>query len=139
MQKKKLTAPLPSSRALRIAMEDTETSHFIRTNFSYPEKNPDIRSHKWISKDWQGYKWNIEIIEKHKFIPGKAKELLNIARLEIDSEGRITKRQFLRNILENEYKKYFGKKRIFDRQRRALSDKSVEMKGKKNINRRSKG
>lgn len=139
MQKKKLTAPLAPSKALRIAMEDTETSRFIKTNFSYPEENPDIISHKWISKDWQGYKWNIEIIEKNKFIPGKAKEMLNIARLEIDAEGRITKRQFLRNILENEYKKYLGKKRIFDRKKKTLYDKSVEMKSKKNINRRLKG
>jgi len=139
MQKKKFSAPLAPSKALRIAMEDTETSRFIKTNFSYPEENPDIISHKWISKDWQGYKWNIEIIEKNKFIPGKAREILNIARLEIDSEGRIIKRQFLRNILENEYKEYLGKKRIAERKRRTLYDKSVEMKSKKNINRRLKG
>lgn len=110
MQKKKSMAPITPSKALRIAMEDSETSHFIKTNFSYPEQNPKIVSHRWISKDWQGYRWNIEIIEKHKFVPGKAKEILNIARLEIDSEGRITRRQFLRNILENEYKKHLGKK-----------------------------
>ena len=120
MQKKKLMAPITSSKALKIAMEDSETSYFIKTNFSYPEQNPKIVSHRWISKDWQGYRWNIEIIEKHKFIPGRAKETLNIARLEIDSKGRIIRRQFLRNILENEYKKHLCKKRAFDKKVKKL-------------------
>jgi len=106
MEKKKLIASIPSSKALQIAMEDSETSHFIKANFSYPEKCPEILSRKWISKDWQGYKWNIEIIEKQRFAMGGAKEMLNIARIEIDSEGKITKRQFLRNILASEYKKF---------------------------------
>ncbi|NIM89560.1 MAG: hypothetical protein GTO17_01270 [Candidatus Aminicenantes bacterium] len=109
-EKEKMMAPISSSRALQIAMKDSETSRFIVSNFSYPEQGPKIVSHRWISRDWRGYRWNIEIIEKHKFTMGKTREMLNIARIEIDSEGRITRRRFLRNILENEYEKYLGKK-----------------------------
>lgn len=109
-KKKKMIAPISSSKALQIAMKDSETSRFIRGNFSYPEQRSKIVSHRWISKDWRGCRWNIEIIEKHKFPMGKTTEILNIARIEIDPEGRITSRQFLRNILENEYEKYLGKR-----------------------------
>ena len=109
-EKKKMIAPISSSQALQIAMKDPETSHFIKSNFSCPEQRSKIVSHRWISKDWQGCRWNIEIIEKHKFPLRKAGEILNIARIEIDLEGRITRRQFLRNILENEYEKFLGPK-----------------------------
>ena len=109
-ENKKMTAPISSSQALQIAMRDPETSHFIKSNFSCPEQRSKIVSRRWTSKDWLGCKWYIEIIEKHKFPMGKPTEMLNIARIEIDLEGRITRRQFLRNILENEYEKYLGKK-----------------------------
>jgi hypothetical protein len=109
-KEKKMITPISSSQALQIAMKDSETSHFIKTNFSNPEQRSKIVTHRWISKDWRGCRWNIEIIEKHNFPMGKVKEMLNIARIEIDPEGRIIRRQFLRNILENEYEKYLGKK-----------------------------
>ncbi len=109
-EKKNMLAPISSSQALQIAMKDSETSHFIKTSFSYPEQRSKIVTHKWISKDWRGCRWNIEIIEKHNFHLGKVGGILNVARIEIDPEGRIIRRQFLRNILENEYEKYLGKK-----------------------------
>jgi len=113
MEKKKLITSISSSKALQIALEDSETSHFIKTNFTYPEQYPEILSHKWISRDWQGYKWTVEIIEKQRFAMGKYKEMLNIARIEVDAKGRITRRQYLRNILVSEYKKFFkGKTKV---------------------------
>lgn len=114
-EKKKMIAPISSSKALQIAMKDSETSRFIRSNFSCPEQRSKIVSHRWISKDWRGCRWNIEIIEKHKFPMGKTTEMLNIALIEIDPEGKIIRRQFLRNILENEYEKYLGKRAHFDK------------------------
>ena len=108
-EKKKMISQISSSQALQIAMKDSETTHFIKTNFSYPEQSSKIVTHRWLSKDWRGYRWNIEIIEKHNFHIGNVGEMLNVARIEIDTEGRIVRRQFLRNILENEYEKYLGK------------------------------
>jgi hypothetical protein len=110
--KKRPKAPISSSKALQIAMEDLETSHFIKTNFTYPEHYPEILTHKWISRGSRGYKWNVEIVEKHKFSMENAKKMLNIARIEIDSEtGRIIRRHYLRNIFSSEYKRYWRRKR----------------------------
>lgn len=109
---KKIIAPISSSQALKIALKDSETSRFIRKNFSCPEQRSKIVSRRWISKDWRGCRWQVEIIEKHNFFLGKTREMLNVARIEIDPEGRITRRQFLRNILENEYEKYLGQNHL---------------------------
>jgi len=112
---KRLIVPIASSKALQIALEDSETSYFIRTNFSYPEQNPKIYSHKWISRNGQRYKWNIEIIEKFKLSLVCEEELLNIALIEVDSNsGKIIKRQYLRNVLASEYKRFLRKKRTAD-------------------------
>jgi len=106
--KKRPIAPITSSKALQIAMEDSETSYFIKTNFTYPEQRPEIFTHKWISKGSLGYKWNVEIVEKLKVSMENAKEMLNIAWIEIDSEsGRIIRRHYLRNIFASEYKRYW--------------------------------
>ena len=104
---------ITSEKALRIALEDTETSYFIRTNFSYPEQNPEIVSQRWISRNGKDYKWNVVIIEKLKnFLMGKEK-MLNIALVEIDStSGKIIKRHYLKNILVSEYEAYLKDKRV---------------------------
>jgi len=107
MRKKELMTPITSSKALRIALEDSETSYFIKTNFSYPEHKPEIFSHKWISKKGQEYRWNIEIIEKPKLSLKGEGEMLNIALIEIDSKnGRIIRRQYLRSVLASEYRQF---------------------------------
>jgi len=103
--------PISSSRALKIALEDSETSYFIKANFSHPEKNPKILSQKWISKEGKGYKWNVEFIEKHKLFLNSRKEILNIALIEVDSiSGRIIKRHYLKYILASEYRKFLKRK-----------------------------
>lgn len=97
---------------MRIALEDSETCFFIKTNFSIPEQKPEIFFNKWISEDEQGYKWHVEIIEKpNSSLTGKEK-MLNIALIEVDSKsGRIIKRQYLRSILLSEYKQFLRNKK----------------------------
>lgn len=103
--------PISSSKAMQIAMEDSATSYFINTSFSKPEQNPKIYSHKWISEDDQGCKWNVEIIEKSRFSLKGDEQMLKIVLVEIDAtSGRITRRKYLRNILDWEYKKYLKAK-----------------------------
>jgi len=111
MEKRKLMIPISSSRALKIALEDSETSYFIKANFSYPEKNPKILSQKWISKDGRGYKWNVEIVEKPELFLNSKKEIFNIALIEVDlKSGRIIKRHYLKYILASEYRKFLKRK-----------------------------
>ena len=98
--------PIQSSKAFQIALEDPETIFFIKTNFSHPEKYPEIISRKWLSKNNFRYKWNVEIVEKNSFFSIKEGEMVNVALIEVDSNnGRIIKRHFFRNIFFNEYKK----------------------------------
>jgi hypothetical protein len=98
--------PVAASEALRIALEDSETSYFIKTNFSYPEKSPEIVSRKWISSCDSGYKWNVEIIERISNSALGIEEMVNVAIVEVDSSsGRILRRQFFKNIFIYEYQK----------------------------------
>lgn len=100
-----ITFPINGSKALRIALEDTETYYFIKTNFSYPEQKPEIMSHKWISRNNSGYRWNVEIIEKIRLFFSGESEMINVAFVEIDSfSGKIMKREFFLNIFLSEYK-----------------------------------
>ncbi len=95
-----------ASEALRIALEDSETSYFIKTNFSYPEQSPEIVSRKWISSYDSGYKWNVEIIERISNSALGIEEMVNVAVVELDSSsGRILRRQFFKNIFTYEYQK----------------------------------
>lgn len=96
-----------ASKAFQIALEDPETISFIKTNFSHPEKRPGIISRKWLSKNNNGYKWNVEIIEKNPFFPGREAEMINVVLIEIDSRsGKIIKRHFFSYIFFSEYKKF---------------------------------
>lgn len=98
--------PVDACRALRIALEDYDTSYFIKTNFSYPEQGAKIISHKWISSYDSGYKWNVEIIETASPLLIGETEMMNIAIVEVDSAtGKIIRRQFFKNILVSEYQK----------------------------------
>jgi len=107
MEKRKATVFIDSSKAFQIALGDSETIYFIKTNFSHPEKNPEIFSQKWISKTNGGYSWNVAIIEKTKLVYTRKKEVLNVALIEVDSEnGRIIRRHYLKNILFSEYRSY---------------------------------
>ncbi|GEM_PF-1369118 len=95
-----------ASAALRIALEDSETSYFIKTNFSYPEQSPEIVSRKWLSSYDSGYKWNVEIIERISNSPQGVSEMMNLAVVEVDSSsGRVIRRQFFKNIFAYEYQK----------------------------------
>lgn len=95
-----------ASEALRIALEDSETSYFIKTNFSYPEHCPEIVSRKWLSSYDSGYKWNVEIIERITNSYLGTGEMMNVAVVEVDSSsGRILRRQFFKNIFTYEYQK----------------------------------
>lgn len=93
--------------ALRIAFEDSETSDFIKTNFSDPENRPEIETHKQISRRDSGYRWKVEIIEKAPPACPGARKIINIAVVEIDaSSGDIVGRKYFKNILLNEYVRF---------------------------------
>jgi len=98
--------PVDSSQALRIALEDSETSYFIKTNFSYPEQSPEIVSRKWLSSYDSGYKWNVEIIERISDSSLGMGEMMNVAIVEVDSSsGNIVRRHFFKSIFICEYQK----------------------------------
>jgi hypothetical protein len=98
--------PVTPSLALKLALGDAETSHFIKTNFSYPEQRPRIISRKKLSRQEKGYRWIVEFIEKIPVSLNGKNGLMNIARIEIDPlEGKIIRRLFFSYILEEEYQK----------------------------------
>lgn len=106
-------SPLTASMALRIALEDSQTIYFIKTNFSNPEQRPEIISWKWKSRNRAGYSWNVAIVEKPQDSFNKKVELVNIALIEVDSlTGKILKRQFFRNIFAAEFKEKFYKEEM---------------------------
>jgi hypothetical protein len=94
------------STVLRIALEDAETSHFILTYFSHPEQRPRIISRKKIILQDRKYRWIIELIEKIPFCFNGKKEMMNIARIEVDPFcGAIVGRQYFKNLFEEEYRR----------------------------------
>lgn len=108
-KKRELAFPVNGLMALRIVLEDSQTSSFIRTYFSPPAQNPDIFSRKELSRSNRGFRWIVEIIEKIHFFNGRV-EIMNIARVEVSPYcGRIFKRHLLRSILKDEYEKIFDK------------------------------
>ncbi len=103
-RRQNLLCTIDAVSALRIAFEDSETSDFIKTNFSDPENRPEIVTHKRISRCDSGYRWEVEIIEKVPPACSGARGMINIAAVEIDaSTGNIIGRKFFKNILLNEY------------------------------------
>ncbi len=97
--------PVTPSLALKMALEDAEMSHFIKTNFSSPEQRPQIISRKKLSRQ-KGYRWIVEFIEKIPVSLNGKNGLMNIARIEIDPlKGKIIRRLFFSYILEEEYQK----------------------------------
>ncbi len=106
-ERQNLLCAIDAASALRIAFEDSETSDFIRTNFSDPENRPEIVTHKRISRRDSGYRWKVEIIEKAPPACPGARKIINIAVVEIDaSTGNIIGRKYFKNILLNEYIRY---------------------------------
>jgi len=102
---------IPGAKAFRFAMEDPKTIYFIMTNFSSPEKHPDILTHKTLIKDGEEYTWRIEVIEKKSSVifSNNQVEWLNVALIEVNGlNGEITNRLFYRNIFFNEYKHIVG-------------------------------
>ncbi len=95
---------ITAAAALKIALEDPETSFFIIANFSYPEQRPKIISRKWISRYHSGHKWNVVIIEKmRRSFKG---EMKSVAIIEVDAaSGKILRRQFFKNIFAHEYQR----------------------------------
>jgi hypothetical protein len=98
--------PVVPSQALRAALEDAETSHFIKTNFSYPEQRPQIISRKKLSRKNQGHMWIVEFIEKIPVSLNGKNGMMNIARIEVNPfNGKVIDRRFFKNVFEEEYKK----------------------------------
>ena len=98
--------PITPCLALKLALEDAETSHFIKTNFAYPEQRPRIISRKKLSRQEKGYRWIVEIKEEIPLFLNGKNGLMNIARIEIDPlKGKIIRRLFFSYILEEEYQK----------------------------------
>lgn len=103
--------PIHASRAFRIALEDPATIAFMRKNFSLPEQNPEIISRKWLMKDLEGYRWNVEILEKNPFFLQRKIEMINVALIEIDSHsGKIISRFFFSSLLLDEYTKIISER-----------------------------
>ncbi len=105
-KREKKTFPVVPSQALRAALEDAETSHFIKTNFSCPEQRPRIISRKKLSGQKQRTRWIVEFIEKIPVSLNGKNGMRNIARIEIDPyNGKVIDRRFFKNVFEEEYKK----------------------------------
>ncbi len=110
--KKKVDFPVDRRTVLRIALEDAETSHFILKYFSHPEEKPQIFSRKRMILQDRRFKWLIELIEKVPFCFNGKKEMLNIARIEIDPFcGEIVDRQYFKNLFEDEYRKIVNQRK----------------------------
>lgn len=98
--------PVVSSQAFRTALEDAETSHFIKTNFSDPEQRLQIISRKKLSRQKKGYRWIVEFIEKSPVSLNGKNGMMNIARIEVDPfNGKVINRQFFTNVFYEEYEK----------------------------------
>ncbi len=98
--------PVVQSQALRAALEDAETSHFIKANFSYPEQRPQIVSRKKLSRQGKRCRWIVEFIEKIPVSLNGKNGMMNIARIEIDPfNGKVIDRRFFKNVFEEEYNK----------------------------------
>jgi hypothetical protein len=98
--------PVVSSQAFRAALEDAETSYFIKTNFSSPEQGFQIISRKKLSRQKNGYRWIVEFIEKSPVSLNGKNEMMNIARIEVDPfNGKVMDRQFFTNVFYEEYEK----------------------------------
>ncbi|UCE21702.1 MAG: hypothetical protein JSV46_05670 [Candidatus Aminicenantes bacterium] len=98
--------PITSSLALKFALEDAETSHFIKANFSYPEQRPQIISRTQLSERRPRYRWIVEFIEKIPVSLNGKNGMMNIARIEIDPfNGKVIDRRFFKNVFEEEYKR----------------------------------
>ena len=106
LKNKELGFFLTASAALRMALEDGKTGHFIKTNFSDPQKRPRIISRTSLSRKNQHCKWIVEVKEEIPLSLNGKRGLINIARIEIDAfKGEIIKRLFLKYILEEEYQR----------------------------------
>lgn len=98
--------PVTSSLALRLALGDAETSHFIKTNFSNPEQRPQIISRNKLSRQKKGYRWIVEFIEKIPLSLNGKNGMMNIARIEVNAfNGKVIDRRFFANVFEEEYEK----------------------------------
>jgi len=81
-------------------------SHFIKTNFSYPEQRTQIISRKRLSRQEQGNRWIVEFIEKIPVSLNGKNGMMNIARIEVDPfNGKVIDRRFFKNVFLEEYKK----------------------------------
>jgi hypothetical protein len=97
--------PINASLALKLALKDAETSHFIKTNFSYPEQRPQIISRKKLYRQGKGYRWTVEFIEKIPVFLNGEDGMMNIVRIEVDPfNGKVIDRRFFKNVYEEEYK-----------------------------------
>lgn len=95
---------LTASAALRMALEDEKTGHFIKTNFSDPQHKPHIISRTRLSRKNQHCRWIVEVKEEIPLSLNGKSGLMNIARIEIDPfDRKILKRLYLNYILEGEY------------------------------------
>ena len=95
---------LTASAALRTALEDAKTGHFIKTNFSDPQHRPHIVSRTSLSRKNQHCRWIVEVKEEIPLSLNGKSGLMNIVRIEIDPfKGEIIRRLFLKYILEEEY------------------------------------
>ncbi len=92
---------LSRREATRLAWEDPKTIRFIRTNFSNPERSPEILIQTWVSEEET---WNVSIIEKNFFLKAQKDALITVAWIVIDSRsGEIRRRSYFQNIFFSEY------------------------------------
>lgn len=105
--KLQLKAGVDGSRAFRIAVEDEETAHFMRANFSLPEERPEIIIEKWVIRNRGKPRWRVAILEKPDLAVLPRRPMVNLALVDVDAvSGRVLHRKYMRNILMEEFQKF---------------------------------
>jgi hypothetical protein len=97
---------LTAAQALRIALEDGQTAHFIQTAFSKVEQRPQILTAKWRLRIQDRKAWAVAIVETCRHPAGRCGDLINAAILAVDlTEGSIQDRKYFKNIFFSEFQK----------------------------------
>ncbi len=111
-QNKAEDSPVPglsAADALFIALEDQDTSYFLKTYFAAPELKHQVFSRRWVTEHDSRKIWQVAIIEKSR-LGGGREQLLNIAHISLDaSSGEICKKWFFGNVFLEEYLEFIDR------------------------------
>jgi hypothetical protein len=105
-----LNLRLTAVHALVIALEDRETSAFLRTAFSAPEQRANVVTERRYSNGTGRRLWHISIIETPRPSAVLTRPLLNIAHVAVDARsGQVRGRWFWRGVFYEEYREFVRK------------------------------